>query len=191
MAFSLVLHGTVPKDEICGVIVGHSMHLLHLGHDCRDWKLTCIQYGTSLATSTPRYTVASDRSTLHNSGEIFSKERHQIQVRHQSIMRLQLLRRRKFDNEVHSHGFMRYAFPGVCHCSTGQDINLLLYIGPSTGIQKIIRLELYGSETPIAYQILLKLAQSLIAHNLYCVRVSLINSHSFMQPSSLNPPSIA
>ncbi len=23
MAFSLVLHGTVPKDEICGVIVGH------------------------------------------------------------------------------------------------------------------------------------------------------------------------
>ena len=24
MAFSLVLHGTVPKDEICGVIVGHS-----------------------------------------------------------------------------------------------------------------------------------------------------------------------
>ena len=25
MLFSLVLHGTVPKDEICGVIVGHSM----------------------------------------------------------------------------------------------------------------------------------------------------------------------
>ena len=25
MAFSLVLHSTVPKDEICGVIVGHSM----------------------------------------------------------------------------------------------------------------------------------------------------------------------
>ena len=23
MAFSLVLHGSVPKDEICGVIVGH------------------------------------------------------------------------------------------------------------------------------------------------------------------------
>lgn len=23
MTFSLVLHGTVPKDEICGVIVGH------------------------------------------------------------------------------------------------------------------------------------------------------------------------
>ena len=28
MAFSLVLHGTVPKDEICGVIVGHSEYLL-------------------------------------------------------------------------------------------------------------------------------------------------------------------
>ena len=27
MAFSLVLHGTVPKDEICGVIVGHSEYL--------------------------------------------------------------------------------------------------------------------------------------------------------------------
>jgi hypothetical protein len=23
MAFSLVLHSTIPKDEICGVIVGH------------------------------------------------------------------------------------------------------------------------------------------------------------------------
>ena len=29
MAFSLVLHGTVPKDEICGVIVGHSEYRLH------------------------------------------------------------------------------------------------------------------------------------------------------------------
>ncbi len=28
MAFSLVLHGTVPKDEICGVIVGHSKSFL-------------------------------------------------------------------------------------------------------------------------------------------------------------------
>ena len=25
MTFSLVLHGSVPKDEICGVIVGHGM----------------------------------------------------------------------------------------------------------------------------------------------------------------------
>lgn len=23
MAFSLVVHGTIPKDEICGVVVGH------------------------------------------------------------------------------------------------------------------------------------------------------------------------
>lgn len=30
MAFSLVLHGTVPKDEICGVIVGHSEFLIRL-----------------------------------------------------------------------------------------------------------------------------------------------------------------
>ncbi|MCJ1337045.1 hypothetical protein MMC09_002324 [Bachmanniomyces sp. S44760] len=26
MAFSLVLHSTIPKDEICGVIVGHGGH---------------------------------------------------------------------------------------------------------------------------------------------------------------------
>lgn len=30
MAFSLVLHGSIPKDEICGVIVGHSMSSLDL-----------------------------------------------------------------------------------------------------------------------------------------------------------------
>ena len=29
MAFSLVLHGSVPKDEICGVIVGHG-RVLHI-----------------------------------------------------------------------------------------------------------------------------------------------------------------
>lgn len=28
MGFSLVLHGTVPKDEICGVIVGHGARLI-------------------------------------------------------------------------------------------------------------------------------------------------------------------
>ena len=144
-------------------------------------------------TSTPRYTVASDRSTLRNSGEIYLKERHQIQVRHQSITRLQLLQRRKFDNKVHSYGFMRYAFPGVCHYGTGQDINLLLYMGPSTEIQKILRLELHGSESPTAHQTLLKFAQPLIAHNLYCIRVSLILSHpvaliyaAFLAESSLN-----
>lgn len=27
MAFSLVLHGTVPKDELCGVVVGHGRSL--------------------------------------------------------------------------------------------------------------------------------------------------------------------
>lgn len=39
MAFSLVVHGTVPKDEICGVIVGHIWYFfsdvypsLHGGH---------------------------------------------------------------------------------------------------------------------------------------------------------------
>lgn len=25
MGFSFAVHGTVPKDEICGVVVGHSM----------------------------------------------------------------------------------------------------------------------------------------------------------------------
>jgi Derlin-2/3 len=39
MAFSLVVHGTIPKDEICGVIVGHIWYFfsdvypsLHDGH---------------------------------------------------------------------------------------------------------------------------------------------------------------
>jgi Derlin-2/3 len=27
LAFSLVMHGTVPKDEMCGIVVGHSMSL--------------------------------------------------------------------------------------------------------------------------------------------------------------------
>lgn len=27
MAFSFAVHGTVPKDEICGVVVGHSMSI--------------------------------------------------------------------------------------------------------------------------------------------------------------------
>lgn len=34
MAFSLVLHGTVPKDEICGVIVGHSMWKFRWAPSC-------------------------------------------------------------------------------------------------------------------------------------------------------------
>lgn len=39
MAFSLVVHGIVPKDEICGVVVGHIWYFfndiyppLHGGH---------------------------------------------------------------------------------------------------------------------------------------------------------------
>lgn len=24
LAFSLIMHGTVPKDEMCGIVVGHS-----------------------------------------------------------------------------------------------------------------------------------------------------------------------
>ena len=39
MAFSLVMHGIVPKDEICGVVVGHVYYFftdvypsLHGGH---------------------------------------------------------------------------------------------------------------------------------------------------------------
>lgn len=43
MAFSLVLHGHVPKDEICGVIVGHGtfrVTSLPLGYLKRTSKLT-------------------------------------------------------------------------------------------------------------------------------------------------------
>ena len=45
MAFSLVLHGTVPKDEICGVIVGHSMLIIPFpslhGQSFNEWMLRC------------------------------------------------------------------------------------------------------------------------------------------------------
>jgi Derlin-2/3 len=39
MAFSLVLHGSVPKDEICGVIVGHGARLISL---CRVYLFVCL-----------------------------------------------------------------------------------------------------------------------------------------------------
>ena len=44
MAFSLVLHGSVPKDEICGVIVGHSRLYPR-------WKLAADQRKTDFCCS--------------------------------------------------------------------------------------------------------------------------------------------
>ena len=40
MAFSLVLHSIIPKDEICGVIVGHGMLFLRFYMD-RIVLITC------------------------------------------------------------------------------------------------------------------------------------------------------
>ncbi|KAI9780582.1 MAG: hypothetical protein M1835_004458 [Candelina submexicana] len=41
MAFSLVLHGTVPKDEICGVVVGHGRFLISNTYWTRRMLMEC------------------------------------------------------------------------------------------------------------------------------------------------------
>ena len=43
MAFSLVLHGSVPKDEICGVIVGHGKLSSYI-------PLSLLRHGDDLPT---------------------------------------------------------------------------------------------------------------------------------------------
>ena len=43
MAFSLVLHGSVPKDEICGVIVGHGKFSFYT-------PLSVLRHGDALPT---------------------------------------------------------------------------------------------------------------------------------------------
>ena len=96
MAFSLVLHGTVPKDEICGVIVGHSM-FLRLMQVLRDSMLILHKYGTSSATCTHHYMAVKDHSIHPNSGEIYSRERRRILVQYRSITKLRRRRRLKSD----------------------------------------------------------------------------------------------
>ena len=53
MAFSLVLHGTVPKDEICGVIVGHGTSL-------------CPLFSSDSLTSAVWYFFSDVYPSLHN-----------------------------------------------------------------------------------------------------------------------------
>lgn len=55
MAFSLVLHGTIPKDEICGIIVGHGTFSVRYTEALAE----SLQCGISLAMYTPRYTMVS------------------------------------------------------------------------------------------------------------------------------------
>ncbi len=92
MAFSLVLHGTVPKDEICGVIVGHSKSFLD-GLEAGNMLTGCYQYGISLAMSIHRYIMVTDPWTHLSFGGIFSSEHHRILELRQSTMRLRLRRR--------------------------------------------------------------------------------------------------
>ena len=67
MAFSLVLHGTVPKDEICGVIVGHGKSLFLNG--IQYWFSDNLQYGISSVMYTHRYTTVNGPSTLPVGGD--------------------------------------------------------------------------------------------------------------------------
>lgn len=62
MAFSLVVHGIVPKDEICGVVVGHIWYFfndvypsLHGGHrplDPPGWWIRLFESRASAGTDT-------------------------------------------------------------------------------------------------------------------------------------------
>lgn len=92
MAFSLVLHGTVPKDEICGVIVGHSklkgtLSVVSPPPQNNNTK----QYGISSRMYIHRYTTAIGHLILHSSGEICSRDSRLILELSQSTMRLQPL----------------------------------------------------------------------------------------------------
>lgn len=40
IAFNVVLHGHWPKDELCGIVVGHSMSYTHGCSQCIDRALT-------------------------------------------------------------------------------------------------------------------------------------------------------
>lgn len=51
IAFSFVMHGSIPKDEICGIVVGHSEYntflTTHLAKQ-RGWEINLIMYSLLL-----------------------------------------------------------------------------------------------------------------------------------------------
>ena len=67
IAFNVVLHGHWPKDELCGIIVGHSEYTVDHTRSLAA-ELTIVQSGTSSTTSTHQRTTATDRWTRRSGG---------------------------------------------------------------------------------------------------------------------------
>jgi Derlin-2/3 len=67
IGFNVVLHGNWPKDELCGIVVGHSKLHSHF-RSAHDRLLTVSQFGISSTTSTHRHTTVTDRWTLQPGG---------------------------------------------------------------------------------------------------------------------------
>jgi hypothetical protein len=73
LCFTLVMHGTVPKDELCGIVVGHSK--LSSPHRCGLYADGC-QYGISSMMCIRRFITDIHHSTRRNGGSAFSKGDH-------------------------------------------------------------------------------------------------------------------
>lgn len=74
IAFNVVLHGHWPKDELCGIVVGHSM-FKHIVASCLDPLLINLQSGTFSTTSTHRLTMVTDLWTLQAGGSDCSSDK--------------------------------------------------------------------------------------------------------------------
>ena len=73
MGFSLMLHGSVPKDEICGVIVGHGT--IPFIDTFSTVKTDGVpQYGTSFVTFTHHCMAVNDHWIHPHGGEESLKE---------------------------------------------------------------------------------------------------------------------
>ena len=74
MGFSLVVHGTLPRDEMLGIVVGHGESLLRHHSLGIAVEANEMQYGISSTTSTHRYTTARAHSILQCGGGGYGKE---------------------------------------------------------------------------------------------------------------------
>lgn len=132
MAFSLVLHGSVPKDEICGVIVGHGACFIPLtpfhhfppktyfAKEIANPRPFHPQSGISSTTSTPPCTKTNDRSTPPCGGDASLKADRQppTPAPRQSITKLPPRPRSTCDNSRSRRKSVRQALnPGnLIHC---------------------------------------------------------------------------
>ena len=73
IAFNVVLHGHWPKDELCGIAVGHGEYI-HIKTIVVGLEADIWQCGTSSMTSTPRHTTDTDLWIHHNGGYDCSSE---------------------------------------------------------------------------------------------------------------------